>query len=95
MKIQGIETFRYDMAKVGDLVDESVVDAAVNALPPACLTRACVQLGEPYSTVPDHTGRWRNTYATFSKVCEGVWQYCGNCYRGETEEPYEDNLRAF
>lgn len=88
------EDFRYDTAKVGDFVEQAVVDEAVNALPPACLTARCVQMGEPYSHIPDHAGRWRATYATFAKVCEGVWEYRGHCFRGQTDEPIANPVEA-
>ena len=81
------EVFRYETAKVGDLVEQAVVDEAMNCLPPACMTARCAQMGEPYSHLPDHTGTWRATYATFSKVCEGVWEYRGHCFSGQTDEP--------
>ena len=81
------DTFSYDLAKPGDLVAQEVVDDAINALPPATLTGMLVQMGEPYSHCTDHTGRWRATYATFQKVCAGVWEYRGHCFRGKIEEP--------
>ena len=40
-------TFRYNTAKIGDMVDDTVVDEAVNVLPPATLTGVLVQMGEP------------------------------------------------
>jgi len=93
-KVHTLETFRYEMARPGDLVDREVVDEAVNALPPATLTGTLVQMGEPYSHLPDHTGRWRATFATFQKVCEGVWEFRGYCFRGETKEPIAIPLEA-
>lgn len=60
------ETFDYDKAQVGDLVNAAVVMDAMNLLPPACMRTNCAQLGEPYSHREDPaTGRWRATYATF------------------------------
>ena len=85
-------TFRYNTAKIGDMVDDTVVDEAVNVLPPATMTGVLVQMGEPYSHRPDHQGNWRATYATFAKVCSGVWEYRGHCFRGETEEPFDSPL---
>ena len=80
-------TFRYETAKAGDLVTEDVVNNAVNCLPPACMRIDCTQMGEPYSHQLDHTtGKYRPTYATFRHVTEGIWEYCGNCFRGENVE---------
>ena len=84
------DTFDYSSAKPGDYVAQQVVDNAINCLPPACMTRAYVQMGEPYSQQHDPVaGRWRSTYATFRRVTEdqdGIWQYCGHCFPGETVE---------
>lgn len=94
MNIYTLETFDYSRATPGDLVAQEVVDQAMNALIPACMTARCAQMGEPFAHVPDHQGRWRATYATFSKVCEGVWEYRGHCYRGEVEEPVTEPVYA-
>ena len=60
------DTFDYDKARVGDLVESAVVMEAMNCLPPACMSQRCAQLGEPYSHREDaKTGKWRATYATF------------------------------
>lgn len=78
------------MASVGDFVAESVVDDIMDLLPPACMTSACSQMGEPYSHREDpETGRWRATFATFRRVTSehgGIWEYRGHCFRGETVE---------
>ena len=84
------DTFNYSTAQVDDFVFQAVVDDAMDCLPPACMTSACAQMGEPYSTRQDpDTGKWRSTYATFKRVTEGrdgIWQYCGHCFCGETTE---------
>ena len=89
------ETFSYQKVQVGDYVEQAVVDDAMDCLPPACITAACSQMGEPYSHREDpETGEWRATYATFKKVggkwpnC--IWQYCGHCFRGENVERGKD-----
>lgn len=89
------DTFTYENAKIGDYVNAEVVMDAMDALPPACMRRDCAQLGEPYSHRQDpDTGKLRPTYATFKCVSgdfrEGVWEYCGNCFRGETTERGKD-----
>lgn len=81
------DTFRYETARVGDLVTEDVVNNAINCLPPACMRSDCTQLGEPYSHQLDtSTGKYRAIYATFKRVTDGIWEYCGNCFRGENVE---------
>ena len=84
------ETFSYEKIQVGDYVTQAVVDNAMDCLPPACMSSACSQMGEPYSTRQDpDTGRYRNTYATFRRITSGrngIWQYCGHCFCGETTE---------
>ena len=77
--------FYVDALSVGDYVDEEIVDDFINALPPACMRRSCAQLGEPYSTRVDKEGRHRNTYLTFKEVATGVYEYCGDCFRGENK----------
>ena len=83
------DTFDYATVKVGDFVEGAVVDDALECLPPACMSKYCSQMGEPYSHREDpETGRWRATYATF-KRCLGVkdiWEYCGHCFQGENVE---------
>lgn len=89
------ENFSYEKAKIGDLVDSDFVMAAMDLLPPACMQLRCAQIGEPYSHRQDpETGAWRATYTTFKCVQgnwhKGVWEYCGNCFRGETVERGKD-----
>ena len=83
--------FTYEAVKVGDYVEQAIVDAAMDCVPPACMRADCSQMGEPYSARMDEkTGRWRDTYETFRKVGgewpNGIWEYCGHCFRGETVE---------
>ena len=88
------DTFDYSAARPGDYVTQEVVDDAMDCLPPACMTGACSQMGEPYSHREDPaTGRWRPTYATFRRITGGrdaVWEYCGHCFQGETVERGRD-----
>ncbi|MDE7423953.1 MAG: hypothetical protein K2N51_09700 [Lachnospiraceae bacterium] len=72
-----------DALKVGDLVEQEIVDELMGCLPPACMRNDCAQLGEPASHKPDKNGNYKSTYATFKKVAEGIWEYCGDCFRGE------------
>lgn len=84
------DDFDYSEAKIGDYVEQAIVDDAMNCLPPVCMSSACSQIGEPYSHREDpDTGKWRATYATFKRVTsgmDGIWEYCGHCFNGETVE---------
>lgn len=84
------DTFDYATAAVGDYVTQTVVDNAMNCLPPACMTSSCAQMGEPYSHRRDpDSGQWRPTYATFQRATsspDGLWMYCGHCFQGENRE---------
>jgi hypothetical protein len=53
----------------------------------------CCQLGEPHDSRVDENGKGHNTYETFKRIADGIWEYCGDCFRGEnvqrgTEMPY-------
>ena len=85
------ETFSYEKVQIGDFVDADVVSYAMDLLPPASMKLSCAQVGEAHSHKHDpDSGKWRATYSTFKCVrggwSEGVWEYCGNCFRGETTE---------
>lgn len=89
------DEFSFDNISVGDYVDQDVVDDLMDLLPPACMSANCSQIGEPYSHRQDpDTGAWKATYATFKKVHghfpQGVWMYCGYCFRGENVERGSD-----
>lgn len=89
------DTFEYEKAQIGDLVEAAVVMDAMNCMPPVCMSLSCSQLGEPYSHREDsQKGKWRATYATFKCLSgdwnEGVWEYKGNCFAGETTERGKD-----
>lgn len=67
------ENFNYSEAKIGDYVEQAVVDDAMDCLPPASMSARCAQMGEPYSHREDpETGRLRPTYYTFKRVA-GEW----------------------
>ncbi len=72
---------------VGDCVTQSVVDEAMNMLPPAYCSYELAQVGEAYSTRQDpETGKWRNTFTTYKRLSagkDGVWEYCGDCFLRE------------
>jgi hypothetical protein len=70
--------------KIGDLVDEEMVNYFIDVLPPATFNSNLIQIGEPYSHEKDSNGNYRATYSTLKNTCEG-WEYCGNCFRGDTK----------
>jgi len=81
-----------DYVKPGDFVDEKTADYFLDILPPASMSRGYFQVGEPYSHVYDEeTGRYKATFSTFLRVDDGVWKWCGNCFKGKTEEPKKEN----
>lgn len=85
--------FGLDTCEIGDYFTEDMIDNFMDMLPPACMRSDCSQIGESYSYRLDENGKCKNTYSTFKKVDEGIWEYCGDCFRGEnvrrgTEVPY-------
>ena len=79
------------IASAGDLVEEAIVDEFINCVPPTCMRSDCMQCGEPYSHREDpETGKWRATYSTFKRVTNGIYEYCGHCFRGENIERGQD-----
>lgn len=90
--MEGWHESKLDLGKflqIGDVVDEEMADYFLCVLPPACMTGGILQIGEPNSHV-----NGRATFATIKRTSEG-WVYCGNCHRGQTEEPKpESKLEA-
>lgn len=79
----------FDALQIGDYVENEIVTNLMDCLPPACMRSDCSQLGEPSSSKIDYDGRCKNVYATFKCVTSGsnsIWEYCGNCFRGENVE---------
>ena len=87
VKVFDEETFDYDKARVGDLVEQRVVDHAMNALPPVSMSSECAQPGGAWSMREDpETGKLRDTYVTFKRITSGengLWKFCGDCFAGE------------
>ena len=71
--------------EIGDLVDASIVDQIINCLPPACMRSDCTQLGEPTDHRMDK-GQLKPVFATFRKVEDNIWKFCGSCFQGESVE---------
>ena len=65
-----------DALEVGDLVEEKIVDEAMNMLPPACMRGDCSQVGEPANHMYDNVSeKMRPVYTTFKRVAEDtLWK---------------------
>ena len=69
---------------IGSWVEEEIVDDLMNCLPPLSMRRDCMQTSEPTTSRYDEKNdKWRNTYTTFKKVVDGIYEYCGDCFKGE------------
>ena len=75
--------FGLDAHEAGEYFSQDMVDSFMNMLPPACMRSDCCQLGEPLSHELNERGKWQPTYATFKKIDDGIWEYCGACFQGE------------
>lgn len=72
-----------DFCKVGEMVDQSIIDYFINLLPPICLKENYVQAGGVYvHTVDKDNNSFKPTYTTFEKEDEN-WIYRGNCFKGK------------
>lgn len=77
--------FGMDACESGDYFTDNVVDMLINMLPPACLRQNCTQIGGAYDHKYDKHGRYKPTFATFEKVTDKIWRYCGPCFYDENE----------
>ena len=83
-RVYNWDYWTYEGAEIGDLVEEDIVDDGIDAVPPACMRSTCMQIGEAADTrVDENTGYMRNTYETFKRIADGVYEYCGKCFKGE------------
>lgn len=45
-----------------------------------------MQVGEPVAeAINPETNKLENTYSTFAWVADGVYMYCGECFKGSTK----------
>ena len=80
------ERLFWDAVEVGEYVTEEAAESIINCLPPACMRADCIQLGEPQTSRYDEKkGDWRDTYLTIKRVADGIYEYCGDCFRGENK----------
>lgn len=75
--------FGLDACEIGDYFTEDMINDFMDVMPPACMRSDCSQIGEPISHRIDENGKSRSTYSTFKQIAEGIWEYCGDCFRGE------------
>ena len=75
--------FGLDAHEIGSYFTEEMVMCFMDMLPPTCMRNDCCQLGESTSTRLNKDGNYYETYATFKKIAEDVWEYCGDCFKGE------------
>lgn len=81
--IDEVHYFGLDACEIGDYFTEDMVMDFMDALPPACMRSDCSQMGEPTTRRIDDNGKCRNTYETFKKISDDIWEYCGDCFIGE------------
>lgn len=72
-----------DALEIGDFVEDEIVDDLMNCLPPVCMRNDCSQVGEPSSSRIDKNGKERYTFSTFKRIAPEIWEYCGDCFKGE------------
>ena len=75
--------FGLNAHEIGSYFTEEMVDYFMNILLPACMRSDCSQIVEPSSHIYDENGKSRATYSTFKKIADGIWEYCGDCFKGE------------
>lgn len=75
-----------DACEIGDYFTEDMVNQFMDLLPCACLRSDCSQIGEAVSWRIDENGDTKTTYATFKKIDEDIWEYCGDCFKGENQQ---------
>ena len=90
--VYNTETFYFDAAEPGDYVEDKIARDAGECVPTPVYSERLIQCGEPHdSAFDDWSKKWRSTHATFMRVTEDVWMYCGNCFFGKTSEPPKEN----
>lgn len=83
-KVDGLVIYNRDYwtynREPGCYVEEEIAMDCANCVPPRTYRSGMIQCGEV-------AGGFREgeTYATFIKVADGIWKWCGNCFAGESE----------
>lgn len=74
------------LVRVGDMVDEQIVEEFRDCLPPVAYNGRYLQCGEPYThEFNPKTRKWEPAFITFAKDV-GVWVYKGICFYKEYED---------
>lgn len=80
-RVYNSDYWTFDGAEVGDLVEDKIVDDMANCVPPTTYTTSLIQCGEPFSHIEG-----KPTYATFKRIDDDTWMWCGNCFKGKDKE---------
>ena len=75
--------FGLDACEAGDYFSEDIINEFVDILHPTYMRCNCLQIGEPVSHLFDENGKLRATYSTFKRIANGIWEYCGDCFKRE------------
>ena len=78
--------FGLDACEIGDYFTMDMIDYFMDMLPPACMRSDCFQMGEPTSHKLNDNGKYAATYPTFKQISEDIWEYCGDCFKGENSQ---------
>lgn len=83
------ENFNYSEAKIGDYVEQAVVDDAMDCLPPASMSAGALRWANRTPTGRTRRPGGSGLLTTRSSVWpgewpNGIWQFCGCCFQGET-----------
>ena len=81
-----------DALEIGDFVENEIVDDLINCLPPVCIRNDCVQGGGVSSSRIDENGKTRDTFTTFKQIDSEIWEYCGDCFKGENVQHGTERL---
>ena len=77
----------WDALDVGDYVSREVAEWIAECVPPITYGGGLIQCGEPYDSALDKTiNRHRPVYLTLRHVANGVWEFIGYCFKGQTED---------
>ena len=73
-------------ARVGDIVDEQIVEEFRDCIFPVAYDAMYLQCGEPYThEINPKTGKWEPAFITFAREL-GSWVYKGICFYREYED---------
>ena len=74
------------LVRVGDMVDEQIVEEFRDCLPPVAYNGRYLQCGEAYThEINPKTGKWEPAFITFAREL-GSWVYKGICFYREYED---------